>query len=564
MNKLDDLPYQKIMFDGKWGIGKTKYIMDSISEKENVYYISLFGKKDINVFYQELYYLLLSKSKVRLKKVLNKIGKINFSQFGFNISIPLISDIFESIQEELKLTSNITIIMDDLERMKDDLDIKEVFGFVDSITKKEGIKVVLVASSDNFSDETKKKFEEYTEKSLNRIYKISTYSKDAPQKIMGDDVWSTIKEIYQDNEIQNLRTLEKANLFIKEVINEIPANVFTNKFSKEDFYKICFSVVLFVVDYKGEMKPLAENDEKNNKAFYNAYNSKEKIPNYIWHYILKRNLNNSMMNNLIPVILEWFLTGVFPRTQFNQVFKEVDTYLESTIPLFMSDKQIIKEINDFSTFIKNIDQDISIKNFLQRLDELATIAEKTNLVLNYNVDEVVNWMNNNNDFNNNYDDTYFDTFIRRESNFINEVISKLQVTTKNNYRDHLMIVMKKNVNEQNFTHDETNEIDEFIRFLSRLRNEDKTEEKDNIVKEMKNNKWFLPLPLGEITHSHWTYCHAVFKCIVVIDTWGKYSIIGDVREYFNQEIENHSDEIFKYRLKSLINQYLNVDTYSSF
>ena len=120
----------------------------------------MFGKKDINVFYQELYYLLLPKSKVKLKKVLNRIDKINFSQFGFNISIPLISDISESIQEELKGTSNITIIIDDLERMKDELDIREIYGFVDSITKNEGIKVVLVASSDNFSDETKKIYEE--------------------------------------------------------------------------------------------------------------------------------------------------------------------------------------------------------------------------------------------------------------------------------------------------------------------------------------------------------------------------------------------------------------------
>jgi len=156
MNKLNDLPYQTILFDGKWGIGKTKYIMDSINDKENVYYISLFGKKDINVFYQELYYLLLSKHKVKFKKVKDKIGKINFSQFGFNISIPLISDIFESIQEELENTTNITIIIDDLERKKDEFDIREVFGFVDSITKKEGTKVVLVASSDNFSTETKK------------------------------------------------------------------------------------------------------------------------------------------------------------------------------------------------------------------------------------------------------------------------------------------------------------------------------------------------------------------------------------------------------------------------
>lgn len=519
----------------------------------------MFGKKDINVFYQELYYLLLSQSKVKLKKTLNKIGKINFSRFGFNISIPLISDMFESIQEELKLTSNITIIIDDLERMRDELDIREVFGFVDSITKNEGIKVVLVASSDNFLVETKKLFEEYTEKSLDRIYKISTYSKDAPHKIMGDDIWSTIKEIYQDNELQNLRTLEKANLFIKEVTNEIPVNVFTNKFNKEDLYKICFSVVLFVVDYKGEMQPLTEDEGENHKYFYEAYNSKEKEPNYIWHYILKRNLNNSMMNNLIPVILEWFLTGDFSRTQFNEVVKEVDTYLESTIPLFMSDKQIIKEIDDFSIFINNLDRDISIKNFLQRLDELANITEKTNLDFNYSVDEVVEWLTNNNDFNSHYDDIYFDTFISRESRFIKGVISKLQATIKGNYRNYLMRIIAENVNKENFTHREIDEIDEFRRFLNRLRNENESEERDSIIKKMEDNKWFLPLPLGEITHSHWTYCHAVFKCIVMIDSLGGNSVIEDAHEFFYQEIEKHSDKIFQYRMRSLINRYLNVD-----
>lgn len=237
----------------------------------------------------------------------------------------------------------------------------------------------------------------------------------------------------------------------------------------------------------------------------------------------------------------------------------METYLESTIPLFMSDEQIVREIDNFSIFINNLDRDISINNFLQRLDELANITEKTNLDFNYSVDEVVYWMVDNNDFSNNYDDNYFDTFISRESHFTNEVISKLQAITKNNYRDHLVTVMIKNVNKQNFTHNEINEIDEFIRFLNRLRNKNGNEEKDIIVKEMKNNKWFLPLPLGEITHSHWTYCHAVFKCIVAIDSWEEHSIVGDICEYFSREIENSSDEIFQYRLKSLIKQYLNVN-----
>lgn len=63
MKKLDVLPYQKILFDGAWGIGKTKYVTQSIDEIENAYYISAFGKKNIESLYQELYYQFLSKHK---------------------------------------------------------------------------------------------------------------------------------------------------------------------------------------------------------------------------------------------------------------------------------------------------------------------------------------------------------------------------------------------------------------------------------------------------------------------------------------------------------------------
>ena len=44
MAKLDKLPYQKVLFDGPWGIGKTKHILDSIIGKENTYYIIMIFK----------------------------------------------------------------------------------------------------------------------------------------------------------------------------------------------------------------------------------------------------------------------------------------------------------------------------------------------------------------------------------------------------------------------------------------------------------------------------------------------------------------------------------------
>lgn len=552
IDKLDDLPYRRILFDGTWGIGKTKYTRDSIKDKENYYYVSLFGKRNIDAFYQELHYLLLSNHKVKFKKLLNYMENIHLSLFGVDISVPLISDIFIDIQKQLESKSNITIIIDDLERTNDDFDIKEIFGFIDSITKNKGIKIILVASSDNFSNQEKITFEGCAEKSIDRIYKITTYSKDAPEKIMGNQIWPIVKEIYQDNEFKNLRTLEKADLFINEVIHEIPNNEFTDKFNKEDIYKICFSVVLFVVDHKCKMNHPGEEEEENN----DANNSKE-LSNYIWHSIIKKNLNNSMMHNLIPVILEWFLTGDFSRAQVKELVKQVDAYLESTLPLFMSEEQIIKEVDHFSTFTENLDPDISIKNFLQRLDELASITEKTNLDFNYSVDEAVDWMKKNKDFNNNYDDIYFDNFVRRESSFINEVILKLQTTIKSDYRNNLLKVMIENTNKQNFTPNDLDIVTEFKKLIHELKN-DNSKERENVIREMKNNKWFLPLPLGEITHFHWTYCHKLFKCIQEIDYGREESITEDASKYFNQEIDNYPDEIFKYRLRHLIKQYLDV------
>ncbi|MCG3420399.1 ATP-binding protein [Oceanobacillus jordanicus] len=560
MDKLDDLPYQKILFDGTWGVGKTKHIIESIENKNNIHYISLFGKRDINALYQELYYLLLSKHEVKFKKILNHMGKINLSKFGFNISIPLISDIFKDIHKRLKTKSNITIIIDDLERKSNDFDLKEIFGFIDSITKpNKEIKIVLVASSDNFSDTTKKTFKEYAEKSIDRIYKITTYSGDAPQKIMGDTIWPKISEIYLDNEFRNLRTLEKTDLFIKEVIYEIDHfDVFTDRFNKEDIYKICFSVVLFVVEHKSEMKLLPKNDEGNLDTFYEAYNSEDNIPNYIWHYILKKNLNNSMMQNFTPIILEWFLTGDFSKDQFKEIAKQVNTYVETRTqlltPLFMSDEQIKKEIEDFSSFIENVDETIPMNGYLQRLDELADISEKLNFDFKYTIDEVVDWIMNNKGFNN-YDDNYFDAFIKRESSFVNKVISTLQITVKNHERDRLLSEMVVNTQKQNFTQNEIDKIAEFKRFIARLKN-DENEDINKVIITMKSNKWFLPLPLGEISHSHWTYCHEVFKCIVDMGSWGEErTLIEGAGQYFKQEINNYSDKVFKYRLEHLIKQY---------
>lgn len=46
IGKLGELPYRCILFDGKWGIGKTYAINEALKGCENVCRISMFGLED--------------------------------------------------------------------------------------------------------------------------------------------------------------------------------------------------------------------------------------------------------------------------------------------------------------------------------------------------------------------------------------------------------------------------------------------------------------------------------------------------------------------------------------
>lgn len=542
MERLEGLPYQKILFNGPWGVGKTKYILDSVKKNENIYYISLFGKNSINVFYEDLHYELVSTAKIIWRKTLKYLKEINFSHSGFNISLPYINDVLKIIQNELKGKSEITIIIDDLERKSDSLEIKEILGFIDSITRNSGIKVILVASMDNLSSKEREAFNNYTEKSIDRIYEITTYSSEAPQNIMGENMWNSIRTLYLNHKITNLRTLEKTQYFIKEVIDEIPPKNFSEKIDKEDIYKICAAVIIFVVDH--------------NKRRESLPGSEESSPNYIWHFILKQKLKNSMMRIIIPVIIEWYETGDFSEKELKNLFSQIENYKESRSPIFMSDDQLVKEINDFSVFINNLEENISLSGVMQRLDEIARITEETGLEFKYSVNQVVRWLLENSNFDYGINDSFHDLLTQRESNFIAEVIRVLKMKSVIQHINRTSAKMISNLNKSNFNENDIKVVNEFKMLYAHLDNKRYEEEKKSLINKLEENYWFFPLPYGEITNEHWTYCHNILRCIEDINDIESRGIKEDIYKYFNEKIDESMDEIFKYRMKFLSKQYL--------
>lgn len=53
LNHSKESSYQRVLIDGNWGIGKTKWVSEFKDAHSNVCYVSLFGKKDVDSIIQE-------------------------------------------------------------------------------------------------------------------------------------------------------------------------------------------------------------------------------------------------------------------------------------------------------------------------------------------------------------------------------------------------------------------------------------------------------------------------------------------------------------------------------
>ncbi|MCJ0572728.1 KAP family NTPase, partial [Enterococcus cecorum] len=139
----DRLAFQ---INGPWGIGKTYYVKNEVIsrlEGYNVIYFSFYGYDDLAAVKKALNIEILKKiipdryqskfsfientflSKyVRFKKLINKVFKRSELIFQFiELGFPFIQDFV--IQKNVK---NLVFILDDLERISDKIDLRDVLG----------------------------------------------------------------------------------------------------------------------------------------------------------------------------------------------------------------------------------------------------------------------------------------------------------------------------------------------------------------------------------------------------------------------------------------------------
>lgn len=154
-----------IIINGDYGIGKTHYIKNELfpkiakikiphSENDETYIpvlISLFGAKSIEDIQNQIFVELYPILKKRGVKIVAGLGNAVLKYFGSNLE-ELLSETGTS-SKSLTDYRKILICIDDIDRKSSELDLKEVFGFVNNLVENLSAKILLIANEDELRKE---------------------------------------------------------------------------------------------------------------------------------------------------------------------------------------------------------------------------------------------------------------------------------------------------------------------------------------------------------------------------------------------------------------------------
>lgn len=366
IKKIGCFSYDCILFDGPWGIGKTYAIDKALKEQENVCSISMFGLQNSQQIYHEVLCQFVLKN--------NKAGKIAGAATEVldgisNIwkSVSSVKEVLQSIAREKELFLLLSkgfdslhiIVIDDLERVSDRINIEEVFGIVEELKKCNNVKIILVANIDELQENNKEIFKKHNEKVIDRIYHIT----EKPEKINWGEIGihaGFMQEFLSVHKVKNLRTLKKAQRFYDDVY--ILVNQIDNQQFKDEIRLICFAIVVESTDnlyYKQN-----DNEDDSNKKIFNE------LHNELLYRILLYLQEVRSSRNLVNILLEYYNNQI--------VLSTSDIMLEYKIFLQAGNKP-----NYFKT-------DDEIRRILPKIEDdivkATTIGE-----LNRNADEYEIW-----------------------------------------------------------------------------------------------------------------------------------------------------------------------------
>ncbi|MFD2543710.1 hypothetical protein ACFSSB_15365 [Lacinutrix gracilariae] len=358
-----------IIINGDYGIGKTHYIKNQLfpkiaqlkipnSEKDETYIpilISLFGVKSIEDIQNQIFVELYPILKKRGVKIVAGLGNTVLKHFGSNLK-DLLSETGTS-SESLTDYRKILICIDDLDRKSSELDLKEVFGFVNNLVENLNAKILLIANEDELRKEI-------------NTNEIDNYSL-LREKVIGISVsFSTNVSLTFDRIIKS--KYQTANKPYFDFLIEHKKNIVHRISQNKDNLR---NLLFFLEHFK-----IVFNDTTNFLSTENKFDT------------IKKNVLEEILNFTLPISIEYKM-GKLNTTNFAEI-KEVFQGFSFNISRFIGDS---KEANAPKTYAELFKEKYSPDDNVQRVYfnsifnyitgqtsfKVEQIAEELNLVYKF-------------------------------------------------------------------------------------------------------------------------------------------------------------------------------------
>lgn len=363
-----DLPYECILIDGPWGVGKSYAIKEALADDNGVCNISMFGLESAQEIYHEAFFQLIMKDKK--KKALQEFTSkaINWLA-GFSDKMSFIKGAMESLVTEKELFLFFSkglkdlrfIVIDDLERMNDNIKLEEVFGIIEELKWCPQIKVILVANTKEMSQ--KERFEKYNEKVIDRTYRIT----ECPAKVDWEKLRISpgfITDFLNKHQVKNLRTLQKAQNLYDD------ARLKLSDGYRDEFYDeirlACYAIVVESIENLYDRKP--DDDSQDVITRFVRTNSNELENRIIDNYLRETRISKNM-----AMMLQRYYNN-----EIDLIADEVDAEYQLFIHAgekanyYKSDDEI-RQVLPY--FIDKMREEISIAKVVSRADEYFIWSE---------------------------------------------------------------------------------------------------------------------------------------------------------------------------------------------
>ncbi|MGM9850336.1 MAG: P-loop NTPase fold protein [Bacilli bacterium] len=558
MKSNKDYFYNVILINGPWGIGKTYYIKKYL-EGEQYIYLSAFGIKEVDELKYALYHELAKIGAFFLKKFSELYG--NTIEIGpISLPIPNIKiDLEKTIKEKLK-DKRIVIIIDDLERKCNYIEIKELLGFIEALSQIDNIEVIVISNGEKLEKEDKIVFEDFKEKVVKKIYNIDRISQESINEIIDEkynkeifkkyinlsEYKNMIIEFTKNHNINNLRTLQKAILFLNEVVANIPDD--TKKEDIIELMKVCFAVAIEENDglYMQEENKKPERDNCTDDIY------KQEDYCILKHYFSEGIFYNSRIDLIRPIIRIY--NAIDEQKSYSEIrdyFKIKNSPITKNKALFYCSKEQIEErINKF------IEKDIKKKSnknvisWFKELNQLYPWINKLKLdckISNDEIQEAMNMYVKEMDCSKQlYEIIDHHIFFELESSETKQLYKILKSKMAVHYINKKIEELENSINKGEYNRELLDNIFYAMNNPQLVSNDIR----EKIGNRLYSKHYFIPDLNSEIDEDTWSFAHRIWHNIC------SYKI--EDKKLFSKcvsEKTKESNELGKYRLASLNEQY---------